>query len=223
MAGCRFEVHHRIPRCLLGFYDGSVASDLDTASRPGSSRRRKSYVTVWARTSPARSSSSRSKPPPLRLRPPRTARATRRPATSLAGFGVGLAHAGPLRPRLVRAPGRQALGKDHRGAAGPILRAPKRGRTSGPPTLLPRTTGGKGQGSHAARWHRRGLRRVPGQPPFHRATPDANDATDAVGRYSPLGQSGGRWLGCHRSSAARQAHTASERPSGPSPSPRIVL
>ena len=29
MADCRFEVHHRIPRCLLGFYERSVAGDLD--------------------------------------------------------------------------------------------------------------------------------------------------------------------------------------------------
>ena len=29
MAACRVEVHHHIPRCLLGFYDRFVAGDLD--------------------------------------------------------------------------------------------------------------------------------------------------------------------------------------------------
>ena len=29
MAACRFEVHHRIPRCLLGFYDRFAAANLD--------------------------------------------------------------------------------------------------------------------------------------------------------------------------------------------------
>ena len=29
MAGCRTEVHHRVPRCLLGFFDRFVAGDLD--------------------------------------------------------------------------------------------------------------------------------------------------------------------------------------------------
>ncbi len=29
MAACRFEVHHRIPRCLVGFHDRFVAGDLD--------------------------------------------------------------------------------------------------------------------------------------------------------------------------------------------------
>jgi hypothetical protein len=29
MAACRFEVHHCIPRCLLGFYDRFAAADLD--------------------------------------------------------------------------------------------------------------------------------------------------------------------------------------------------
>lgn len=29
MAACRVEVHHRIPRCLLGFYDRFIAGDLD--------------------------------------------------------------------------------------------------------------------------------------------------------------------------------------------------
>ena len=29
MAACRFEVHHRVPRCLLGFYDRFVAGELD--------------------------------------------------------------------------------------------------------------------------------------------------------------------------------------------------
>ena len=29
MAACRFEVHHRIPRCLLGFHDRCAAADLD--------------------------------------------------------------------------------------------------------------------------------------------------------------------------------------------------
>jgi hypothetical protein len=29
MAACRFEVHHRIPRCLLGFHDRFIAGDLD--------------------------------------------------------------------------------------------------------------------------------------------------------------------------------------------------
>ena len=29
MAACRFEVHHRIPRCLLGFYDRFAAGALD--------------------------------------------------------------------------------------------------------------------------------------------------------------------------------------------------
>jgi hypothetical protein len=29
MAACRFEVHHCVPRCLLGFYDRFVTGDLD--------------------------------------------------------------------------------------------------------------------------------------------------------------------------------------------------
>lgn len=29
MAACRVEVHHRVPRCLLGFYDRFAAADLD--------------------------------------------------------------------------------------------------------------------------------------------------------------------------------------------------
>jgi hypothetical protein len=29
MAACRFEVHHRVPRCLLGFYDRCVRGGLD--------------------------------------------------------------------------------------------------------------------------------------------------------------------------------------------------
>jgi hypothetical protein len=29
MAACGFEVHHRVPRCLLGFFDRFVAGDLD--------------------------------------------------------------------------------------------------------------------------------------------------------------------------------------------------
>ena len=29
MASCRFEVHHRVPGCLLGFYDRFVAGELD--------------------------------------------------------------------------------------------------------------------------------------------------------------------------------------------------
>jgi hypothetical protein len=29
MTACRVEVHHRIPRCLLGFFDRFVAGDLD--------------------------------------------------------------------------------------------------------------------------------------------------------------------------------------------------
>jgi hypothetical protein len=31
MAACRFEVHHRIPRCLLGFFDRADSGELDTA------------------------------------------------------------------------------------------------------------------------------------------------------------------------------------------------
>ena len=31
MATCRFEVHHRVPRCLLGFFDRAVAGELDAA------------------------------------------------------------------------------------------------------------------------------------------------------------------------------------------------
>jgi hypothetical protein len=27
MAGCRFEIHHRIPRCLLGFHDRFVVTN----------------------------------------------------------------------------------------------------------------------------------------------------------------------------------------------------
>ena len=29
MAAYRFEVHHRVPRCLLGFFDRFIAGDLD--------------------------------------------------------------------------------------------------------------------------------------------------------------------------------------------------
>ena len=29
MAACRFEVHHRVPWCLLGFFDRCVVGDLD--------------------------------------------------------------------------------------------------------------------------------------------------------------------------------------------------
>jgi hypothetical protein len=29
MAACRFEVHHHIPRCLLGFFDRFAMADLD--------------------------------------------------------------------------------------------------------------------------------------------------------------------------------------------------
>lgn len=29
MAACLFEVHHRIPRCLLGFHDRFAAGGLD--------------------------------------------------------------------------------------------------------------------------------------------------------------------------------------------------
>jgi hypothetical protein len=29
MAACRVEVHHRVPRCLLGFYDRFLAGELD--------------------------------------------------------------------------------------------------------------------------------------------------------------------------------------------------
>lgn len=31
MAACRFEVHHRVPRCLLGFFDRAASGDLDAA------------------------------------------------------------------------------------------------------------------------------------------------------------------------------------------------
>jgi hypothetical protein len=31
MAACRFEVHHRVPRCLLGFFDRATAGELDGA------------------------------------------------------------------------------------------------------------------------------------------------------------------------------------------------
>ena len=31
MAACRFEVHHRVPRCLLGFFDRAASGDLDGA------------------------------------------------------------------------------------------------------------------------------------------------------------------------------------------------
>ena len=35
MAACRSEVHHRVPRCLLGFFDRFVDGDLDgPAYRP---------------------------------------------------------------------------------------------------------------------------------------------------------------------------------------------
>jgi hypothetical protein len=34
MAGCRFEVHHRLARYLLGFYDRAVAGDLDGEGLP---------------------------------------------------------------------------------------------------------------------------------------------------------------------------------------------
>jgi len=29
MAACRSEVHHRVPRCLLGFFDRAASGDLD--------------------------------------------------------------------------------------------------------------------------------------------------------------------------------------------------
>jgi hypothetical protein len=31
MAACRFEVHHRVPRCLLGFFDRAASGELDGA------------------------------------------------------------------------------------------------------------------------------------------------------------------------------------------------
>ncbi len=31
MAACRFEVHHRVPRCLLGFFDRAASGELDAA------------------------------------------------------------------------------------------------------------------------------------------------------------------------------------------------
>lgn len=31
MAACRFEVHPRVPRCLLGFFDRAASSELDGA------------------------------------------------------------------------------------------------------------------------------------------------------------------------------------------------
>lgn len=31
MAACRFEVHHRVPRCLLGFFDRAASGELNGA------------------------------------------------------------------------------------------------------------------------------------------------------------------------------------------------
>ncbi len=31
MAACRFEVHHRVPRCLLGLFDRAASGELDGA------------------------------------------------------------------------------------------------------------------------------------------------------------------------------------------------
>lgn len=31
MAACRFEVHHHVPRCLLGFFDRAASGELDGA------------------------------------------------------------------------------------------------------------------------------------------------------------------------------------------------
>lgn len=31
MAACRFEVHHYVPRCLLGLFDRSISGELDAA------------------------------------------------------------------------------------------------------------------------------------------------------------------------------------------------
>ena len=31
MAACRFEIHHRVPRCLLGFFDRAASGELDGA------------------------------------------------------------------------------------------------------------------------------------------------------------------------------------------------
>ncbi len=31
MSSCRFEIHHRVPRCLLGFFDRAASGELDGA------------------------------------------------------------------------------------------------------------------------------------------------------------------------------------------------
>ena len=52
MASCRFEVHHRVPGCLLGFYDRFVAGELDEEGfqawwdRREAERQRRAYDTL---------------------------------------------------------------------------------------------------------------------------------------------------------------------------------
>jgi hypothetical protein len=68
MAASRSEVHHRVPRCLLGFHDRFATADLDGEGlQAWFEWEEEAPATGWTRTSPAGSSSYRSRSPPRRF------------------------------------------------------------------------------------------------------------------------------------------------------------
>ena len=125
MATYRLEVHHRVPLCLLSFFDRFVAGGLDgeglqawfdweEAFRyevdPDISREELEAL-IEASASPV---------------PTTEHQASHSQAGEFARWGRrgGLRTAGPLWPRLVRAPSASAVGKDYRRAAHRSLRTP---------------------------------------------------------------------------------------------------